>query len=143
MSNATITFIAKRALVSGTVALDDEISLHVTLTTFDPQANVRSDEITTLDGNTEASLYNITDSYSCQIIETGTVTLADTSTVALTPAYMECFFRSVAAREEFTITNPDSTLEMTCTMPPKWTPQRRSAADLDKFGYSFSVKEVV
>jgi hypothetical protein len=141
--NCTITFTARRAFVSG-ITLNDTVSLNVELTAFDNSAEVNKNTITTKSGETSSSLFYIADSYRMEMTEYGTVTLPDTSTVDLTTEYTEMFLRSVANSEPFTITSlDDADASKDVQLVGGWSRSRRSAAYVNMFVYSFTVREVV
>ena len=143
MSNATITFTAKRSLVPG-ITVDDELSLAVTLSAFDLSTEVNKKTSRPMDGGPEeSSLFYIGDSYSLTIMETGTVTLPNLSTTPLTTEYIEMFLRSVAASEAFTITSlDDGDAELDVQLVGTWSRQRRSSSFVNEFSYSFKVRTI-
>lgn len=144
MSNAIIAFAAKRNLVSG-ILVDDLISLGVTLTSFDQSVNVNKKTAIAMDGKEEqSSLFYIGEIYSLSMLENGTVTFPDTTTTPLTTDYMDMFLHSVAASEQFTITSlDDADVELDVQLQGAWSRNRRSAAFVNQFVYSFKVRVVL
>lgn len=144
MANATITFTAKRNLVSG-VLVDDSVSLSVTLTAFDQSVNVNKKTSISMDGAEEqSSLFYIGQSYSISMLESGSVTFPDTTTTPLTTAYMDMFLHSVSASELFTITSlDDGDAAIEVQLQGGWSRTRRSAAFVNQFAYSFKVRETI
>lgn len=141
--NCTITFTARRALVSG-IAEDDTVALNVELTAYNMSTEVNKNTITTKDGTVSSSLFYIADSYRMEMTPFGTVTLPDTSTVPLTTEYIEMYLRSTANSEPHTITSiDDSDASKDVQQVGRWSRSRRSAADVNLFTYSFTVREVV
>lgn len=141
--NAIITFSALRAL-TGSVLSGEEVSLNVLLTAFDQSTNVsKKTNVSPYTGRQRSTLFYIGRTWGIQIAEEGTVTLPDTSTTDLTADYVEMFLQSVSASEEFTITDIDnSDAEVIVQLDGSWSRQRRSVVDLNKFAYSFNVREV-
>ena len=78
------------------------------------------------------------------VTDGGLVTFEDTSDTPMTTAYMEMFLRSTDNSELFTITNlDDSDVEMDVQQTGTWSRTRRSAAFVDKFEYSFTVRKTL
>ena len=141
--NCTITFEAKRALVSG-VTSGDEIKLDVELTAFDNTVEVNKSTNTTKNGTVSSSLFYIADSYRMEMAEFGRATLGDGSVVPLATEYTEMFLRSVANSEIFTITSlDDSDASKSVKLMDAWSRSRRSAGYVNMFVYSFTVREVI
>lgn len=143
MSNAFISYTAKRGLVDGT-DIDDSIGIAVTLTKFDHAVDVQKTENTTLSGRQDSRLRYINDTWSVEVSEDGTVTLDDGSTVDLDGDYMEMFLRSVAASESFNMSNiddSDNTIEV--QLVGSWSRSRRSERNINSFSYSFKIRAVI
>lgn len=141
-TNCTITFQAKRSLVTG-VALDDTIQLDVMLTSFDKRPDINKQAIQTKNGDRSSSLFFIKYNYQVSILPDGLVTLPSLATAPLNDRYLTMFFESVANSETFTITlidDADSTVS--AQLISDWSPERRSAVDVGRFAYSFTVEVV-
>lgn len=143
MSNATIEFTAIRNLVSG-VTSGDTIQLDVSLTAFDLSPDINKKTSRPMDGSAEeSSLFYIGSNISVSMLESGIVTLPSTATTPLTTEYVEMFLHSVAASEEFTITdldNSDAALDV--QLSGAWSRQRRSSAFVNEFAYNFKLRTI-
>ncbi len=143
MTNVVITYTAIRGLTDD-VASGDEITMNVTLTKFSPSVELSKTETKTKSGIQDSRLFYINNNWDIEIVEDGTVMLADESVVSLNADYMDMFLRSVAASEEFIITDiDDSDLEKTVQLDGSWSMTRRAANFINKFIYSFTIREVI
>lgn len=130
MSNATITYNAKRKLQAG-VNVDDVVVINVTLTAFNQSPDIKKTDSVSMSGIQQSSLLYINETYQCTVVDDGSVATAD----------MEQFLHSVAASESFAMTSiDDNDNQLTCKLSGSWSRTRRSSAYINSFEYSFSVR---
>ncbi len=143
MSNVSITYTALRGLVDGT-ASGDEILMEVTVTKFSPSIEMSKTETKTKSGIQDTRLFYTNDNWDIEVVESGTVTLADNSTAALNGDYMNMFLKSVAASEAFLITLIDEDdAEESVQLDGSWSIGRRAANYLNQFIYNFTIRRVI
>ena len=143
MSNCTIVFEAKNALVSGVTA-GDQIQLDLDLLTFDYSRTVNKKTNTTMSGRATSTKFYGEEKYFLTAKDSGLVTFEDTSTTALTTEYMEMFLQSVDNSEIFTVTDLDNgNVAFDAKLSGDPSRSRVTSAILDQFEYSFTVRKTL
>ncbi len=145
MSNVVITYTALRELVTG-VSSGDQIEMSVDVTEFTPSYEWSKTDKLTKSGIQDSRDFYANMNWSVTIAEEGTVTINDATTADLSGSYMNMFFNSVRASEEFTITNIDEDdAEVSVQLVANSTPTitRRDPTFIDSFQYSFTIREAI
>tara|TARA_R110000796_G_scaffold81012_1_gene178822 strand:- start:629 stop:1075 length:447 start_codon:yes stop_codon:yes gene_type:complete len=148
MGNFTVYFFPKRKLTTPPPPVDGnypatsdnqylQYAMTLTLKSFNESDETNIKESTSLSGIKSFSYFYSTRTFSCETLTSGENDEPDTDVY-------EMFFASVIAGEDFYITNLD-TLEdpFLCTMLGRSSKARRSNIDINKFSYSFNVRESV
>lgn len=141
MSNAKILFFPIRSPITPAPDPVALYELNVTLLRFAPTVDVNSRELTTLAGRYSRKTYFTANNYQIEIAEGE---YFDDLGDQVGEDAINMFLQSVRSGEVFYITNiddNDSILDVQLT--GRWSKNRVSAADVAKFRYTFTVREVL
>lgn len=135
MSNTTVVFDVKRRLITPPPVVGSEYTLQLTLLVWDKSESDLTYSSTTVGGAYAARHLHATRTWSVQ-----TKSEPDDATVD----EMEMFLASTRGGEQFTITDlDDGDAVISVQRVGGYSRNRESAADVGRFGYSFTVREVI
>lgn len=144
--NTVITFIPKRAIISPAPPMTDgeydPYTINLTLSKFEHSSADSFSETESLSGRQKSVLYYSTESYSCETA-IGSVLPTPLSPDDTSTDEMEMFAKSVMNKELFTMVNLDTDEEMEVQCMGRPRKSRNSNIDINKFVWSFTVREVV